>query len=369
MRIVVAPDKFKDCLPAAQVCEAIARGLGDVPAAEVVRVPLADGGEGTVDALVAATGGRFQTRRVTGPLPEMKVDARFGILGDGQTAVIEMSAASGLHLLTPVDRNPMHTTTFGTGELIRHAAALGCKRIILGIGGSATCDGGIGCCQACGLPVLLEGGEPTSDTEPLCGRDLEKVVLIKTHRGGVEGVEIIVACDVTNPLYGPNGAARVFGPQKGASPEEIEQLDAWLRRLAIRCSATEAAETPGAGAAGGLGFAMLAFFNATLRPGAQIVMDAVQLRQKLRTADLCITGEGRVDVSTSSGKTVSGVARLCAEMGIPCDVICGRSDVAALPGVGRIVQLTDLAKGGEDPMRDAPLLLERAAHSLIASRR
>ena len=183
MKLVIAPDKFKGCLNARQVAEAIAAGVRDArPDARIDLCPMADGGEGTVDALVAATGGRTLTRRVTGPLPEMKVDAPFGILGDGETAVVEMAAASGLHLLKPDQYDPMATTTFGTGELLMAAAEMGVKRIILGIGGSATIDGGIGCAQACGLPVLLEGGEPVAMTEPLCGRDLESVLLVKHGR-------------------------------------------------------------------------------------------------------------------------------------------------------------------------------------------
>src|SRR5947207_1194337 len=184
MRILIAPDKFKGCLPAAAVCDAIAQGvLSADPRADVDRCPMADGGEGTVAALVAATKGELVTRQVTGPLPHMKVDATFGVLGDGETAVIEMAAASGLALLAPADRNPLNTTTYGTGELMLAAVQMGAKRIILGIGGSATIDGGIGCAQACGLPVILEAGEAISDTEPLVGADVDRVVLVKHGRG------------------------------------------------------------------------------------------------------------------------------------------------------------------------------------------
>jgi len=205
---------------------------GDV---EIDRCPMADGGEGTVSALVTATGGRFVSRRVTGPLADMKVEAIFGILGDGQTAVIEMAAASGLALLGPSERNPMLTTTFGTGELMMAAVEMGISRIVLGIGGSATIDGGIGCAQACGLPVILEGGEPLAPGEPLMGADVRRVVLVKHGRGSpIEKVRIEVACDVTNPLCGTNGAAQVYGPQKGATPQQIRDLDAALMNLARR---------------------------------------------------------------------------------------------------------------------------------------
>jgi glycerate kinase len=328
MKILLAPDKFKDCLSAAAVADAMATGLRRADSTiDIDGCPIADGGEGTVAALVAATGGRFETRRVTGPLPDMRVDASFGILGDGKTAVIEMAAASGLALLAPEDRDPMRTTTYGTGELLVAAAKLGVSEIILGIGGSATVDGGIGCAQACGQPVILNEIGPADPREPLIGEDLRRVVLIKHARGSpVDRVKITVACDVTNPLFGPIGAARVFGPQKGATPDQVNELDDLLERLARRCGKIAEANTPGAGAAGGLGFAMLAFFGATLRPGFDIVADAVHLRDRLRNVDLCITGEGRLDASSLSGKAAVGVARLCREMNIPCHAIVGSVD-------------------------------------------
>ena len=217
MKIVIAPDKFKACLAAAEVAGAIAAGLRRAdPGIELDLCPMADGGEGTVAALVASTGGKLITRRVTGPLSEMKVNATFGLLGDGETAVIEMASASGLALLKHrADHNPLATTTFGTGELLVAAAELGARHCILGIGGSATVDGGIGCAQACGLPVILEDGQPVSMTEPLCGRDLASVVLIKHGRGSrVEKMNIVVACDVTNPLYGPSWRSGCFRPAK-----------------------------------------------------------------------------------------------------------------------------------------------------------
>jgi glycerate kinase len=270
IRVVIAPDKFRGSLTAVEAAEAMAVGVRRAhPDAVIDICPVADGGEGTVSALVSATGGSFHTCRVTGPLPEQKVDATFGMLGDDlkanihsrklpqdqltakasvRTAVIEMSAASGLALLEPQDRNPLYTTSFGTGELLVEAARLGARQIILGIGGSATADGGIGCAQACGLPVLLEGGEPVSDTEPLTGADLPRVVLIKHGRGSpIDRVTITVACDVRNPLYGPEGAAAVYGPQKGATPEQVKMLDEYLRVLAQRTGKLAEAEAPGAG--------------------------------------------------------------------------------------------------------------------------
>ena len=387
MKIVIAPDKFKGSLSASDVARAIAAGLthatrrgraGELrepapprlpPAPTLDLIPVADGGEGTVAALVAATNGRFETRTVTGPLPDMRVDATFGILGDGTTAVVEMAAASGLALLPPQDRDPMRTTTFGTGQLLLEAARLGAKEIILGIGGSATVDGGIGAAQAAGLPVILDQIGPADTHEPLVGEDLRRVVLVKHARGSaLDRVKITVACDVTNPLFGPSGAAKIFGPQKGATPQQVEELDALLEQLATRCGKLAEAETPGAGAAGGLGFAMLAFFVAQLRPGFDIVADAVRLRDRLRGAALCVTGEGRLDASSLSGKAAVGVARMCRELNVPCVAIVGSVDDASLPELSalftKIMPIHQPSMPLADAMRDAETLVEDAAETL-----
>ena len=371
MKLLIAPDKFKGSLDAAGVATAIAAGVRSIdPAATIDLCPMADGGEGTVAALVAATGGRLETRRVTGPLPEMKVNASFGILGDKQTAVIEMAAASGLALLQGDQRDPMATTTFGTGELLVAAAEMGMKRVILGIGGSATVDAGLGAAQACGLPVLLEGGEPLSATEPLCGRDMPSVLMVKHGRGSrVERMEIVVACDVTNPLFGPDGAAVVYGPQKGASPAAVRELDDNLRSLAARMNKLDIARTPGAGAAGGLGFGMLAYFGATLRLGAEIIAGAVGLRARLTGADLCITGEGRMDDQSVSGKTAIAVARLCRELGVPCVALVGsmgeKIHLVYDEGITACFPICDGPMDLATAMRDAPRLLETAAANVM----
>jgi glycerate 2-kinase len=321
VRLVIAPDKFKGCLDAARVCRAISAGWKRAyPSADIVEIPMADGGEGTVVALAT----RLIRRTVVGPLPEMKVEATFGFLDDPATAVIEMSAASGLALLKSEDRDPMRTTTFGAGQLINAAAEMGAQKIIVGLGGSATIDCGIGAAQACGLPVLLEDGQPVAETEPLTGRDLEHVVFIKHGRGGkADRLTIEAACDVTNPLCGPNGAAAIYGPQKGATPEQVKWFDSQLARIAARTGNQAIAEMPGTGAAGGLGFALAAFFGAKLRPGIEIVMEATRLEDRLRGADLCITGEGRLDEQSLHGKAVIGVARLCKRLGVPCVALAG----------------------------------------------
>ena len=370
MRILLAPDKFKGCLTASEVAAAMREGvrLAD-PSIAVDLCPMADGGEGTVEALVAATGGQIHHRRVTGPRADMSVEAAVGILGDAQTAVIEMSSASGLALLDPADRNPLHTTTYGTGELIVSAVKMGCRRIILGIGGSATVDGGLGCAQACGLPVLMRDGEPVSNADPLVGADLERVMYIKRGRGSlVDGVQITVACDVTNPLTGPSGAARVYGPQKGASAEDIEKLDRWLGELAMRTHTLDEANQPGAGAAGGLGWAMAAFFGATLKPGIDLVIDAVELPHRIEQADLCITGEGRLDAQSLHGKTPIGVARRCREAGVPCLAIAGSVQTGlafAATGVTAAFATTDGPLALEEAVQRASTLIAHTTAQII----
>lgn len=364
MRVVIAPDKFKGCLDAQSVCSAIAAGWKRAdPHAEPDLCPMADGGEGIVAALVAATGGRMIIRRVTGPLPEMKVDAAFGMLGDGRTAVVEIAAACGLALLKPEDRDPMATTSFGAGELICGAIDAGAKHIIVGLGGSATIDCGIGIAQACGLTVLLAGGELVSPTEPLTGADLEKVIFIKHGRGGkVDRITLSAACDVNNPLCGPNGAAAIFGPQKGATPEQVMWFDRTLARLAERTGHQQLALAPGAGAAGGLGFALLAYFGASLKPGIEIVIEAVKLEERLRGADLCITGEGRLDAQSFMGKTVGGVAGLCRKMGVKCVAIAG--SVEATDGLVAAYAISDGDISIEESMVRAAELIADTAESL-----
>jgi glycerate kinase len=367
MRIVLAPDKFKGCLSAAEVCDAISRGLRAAdPKVQIDACPMADGGEGTVAAMLAACGGKLITRRVTGPLPDMKVDASFALLADGQTAVIEMASASGLALLPPEDRNPLNTTTFGTGELLVAAIDAGAKQIILGIGGSATNDAGIGCAQATGHTICLENGECVSPTEPLTGADVDRVIMIKRHRGEkTDGIQITVACDVDNPLYGPKGAAHIFAPQKGASAAQVHQLDTALNKLAHRTGHVDLANHPGAGAAGGLGFGMMAFFGATLQAGAELMINVTNLRQRLTNADLCITGEGRLDASTAHGKTVAAVAKLCQELNIPCIALAGSVESAALPGLTAAYSIANRHMSLEQSMRESRPLLAATAENLL----
>ena len=369
MRVLVAPDKFRGCLSAAEVAAAMAAGVRDAaPSAEVDVCPVADGGDGTADVLQVALGGRRVPCRVVGPLPERSVDASYVRLNDG-TAVVEMAAASGLALLGPDDRDPLRTTTFGTGQLIAAAVHAGARRVLLALGGSGTVDGGIGCAQACGFTVLTIDGERTSPTEPLCGRDLERVLMVKRGRGEItNGIDVIGLCDVTNPLCGPTGAARVFGPQKGASAETIEWLDTQLWRLSQYHP--DEAQRPGAGAAGGLGFAVAAYFGGTLRSGFDGIAEAVGLADRLRSADLCLTGEGRLDATTADGKAVAGVGQLCAAAGVPCVAIVGSvaTDLPRLVGITVALSLVDDAVAPVEAHQKARHLLRQMAGQVVRDR-
>ena len=324
MKIVIAPDSFKGSLTALQVSEAIEQGFKKIfPDAEYEKVPMADGGEGTVQSLVDATGGQLLTETVTDPLGG-KIEANYGILGDGMTAVIEMAAASGLPLV-PIDkRNPMFTTTYGTGDLIKAALERGCRRFIIGIGGSATTDGGAGVAQALGARLLDASGKDI-EFGGIGLKNLAKIDMSTIDSRVAESVTV-VACDVDNPLTGPRGAAHVYGPQKGATPEQVKLLDQYLEHFAVvvkRDLGKDVKETPGAGAAGGLGAGLMAFLNAELRSGIDIVIEASNLPARVSGASLVITGEGQLDEQTVYGKTPIGVAKVAKRSGIPVLAIAG----------------------------------------------
>ncbi|MCG9651081.1 glycerate kinase [Vibrio brasiliensis] len=324
MKVVIAPDSYKESLTAMEVATAIESGFKEImPDAEYIKLPMADGGEGTVQSLVDATGGDIVTVEVTGPLGQ-PVEGFYGLLGDGSTAVIEMAAASGLHLVEPNERNPLLTTTYGTGELIKAALDRGVDHIIIGIGGSSTNDGGVGMAQALGAKLVDANGVDL----PFGGGALADLVSIDLS--GLDSrlatVQLEVACDVDNPLCGPKGASHIFGPQKGATPEMVTELDANLAHYAEVIRQTNGKEVinqAGAGAAGGLGAALLGLFDATLRPGISIVMDAVNLAEVVKDADLVITGEGRIDSQTIHGKTPIGVARTAKLYNLPVIGIAG----------------------------------------------
>lgn len=329
---------------------------------------MADGGEGTVQALVDATGGGIRTATVTGPLGE-PVEAFYGVLGDGRTAVIEMAAASGLPLVPPTRRDPSIATTRGTGELILRAVEDGARKLLIGIGGSATNDAGAGMARALGFRLVDEAG---ADLPP-GGAALARLDRIlpppAAMRERLTGAEITVACDVTNPLCGPQGASCVFGPQKGATPAMVEQLDAALARfaeVAARGLGADVLKLPGGGAAGGLGAGLVAFLGARLTPGVEMVVEATGLDALLEGADLCITGEGRLDAQTPHGKTPSGVARVCAAHGVPCVAVGGTVDRAARE---ELECLFAAVVSTVDELAPLPSLLANARHSLAASAR
>ncbi|MFW0766820.1 glycerate kinase [Trabulsiella odontotermitis] len=324
MKIVIAPDSYKESLSALAVATAIEQGFREIyPEAEYVKLPMADGGEGTVEVMITATQGRRVDVDVTGPLGDT-VRGFYGISGDGQCAFIEMAAASGLEQVPVERRNPLKTTSWGTGELIRHALDAGVRQIIIGIGGSATNDGGAGMMQALGAQLLTADGQQIAHG----GGALEKLdrIDIRHLDRRLATCQIDVACDVTNPLTGPEGATAVFGPQKGATEAMIAQLDRALERYAriiARDLDVDVLELEGGGAAGGLGAALYAFCGARLRQGIEIVTDALKLDEQVADADLVITGEGRIDSQTVHGKVPVGVARIATRHNVPVIGIAG----------------------------------------------
>ncbi|RFP17661.1 glycerate kinase [Duganella sp. BJB488] len=324
MKIVIAPDSFKESLTAMAVANEIEAGFREFfPDAQYVKLPVADGGEGTVQAMIDASGGRRVALKVSGPLGE-PVDAFYGLMGDGATAVIEMAAASGLELVPAARRDPLRTSSFGTGELIRDALDAGARRFVLGVGGSATNDGGAGMVQALGGRLLDEAGNEL----PPGGGALDRLrhIDLSGLDARIKDSVFDIACDVSNPLVGPQGASHIFGPQKGATPAMVEQLDANLRHYAdviARELGQQVADVPGAGAGGGIGAAMLVFLGGRLRPGSEIVTAAVGLDAAVADADLVITGEGRIDSQSIHGKTPIGVARVAQRHGKPVIAIAG----------------------------------------------
>jgi glycerate kinase len=370
MRVVVAPDKFKGSLPALEAARAIERGVAAaLPGARVEVIPVADGGEGTVEALVAATGGSYREAEVSGPLGE-PVRARFGLLGDGRTAVLEMAAASGLVLVPPEARDPSRTSSRGTGELLLAAIAAGARRVILGIGGSATNDGGAGLAQALGYRLLDSDGRELGPG----GGPLDQLARIDPSgvAPALNGVEIAVACDVDNPLCGPRGASAVYGPQKGAGPDMVAQLDrnlAHLAQVVERDLGIAIAEIRGSGAAGGLGGGLVAFAHGRLVPGATLVIGAVGLEARLQGADLCLTGEGAIDASSAFGKTAVSVGRLARALGCPTIALAG----AIGPGAEAVLEhgidaYFSLCPGPitlDEAVAGAAPLLERVAEQAV----
>ncbi|MQA36795.1 glycerate kinase [Rugamonas aquatica] len=371
MKIVIAPDSFKESLTAMAVANEIEAGFREFyPDAEYVKLPVADGGEGTVQAMIDASGGRRVNLQVSGPLGE-PVDAFYGLMGDGATAVIEMAAASGLELVPTALRDPLRTSSYGTGQLIRNALDAGARRFVLGVGGSATNDGGAGMVQALGGRLLDAGG---GDLPPGGG------ALDRLHRIDLSGLDgrikdcvFDIACDVSNPLVGPQGASHIFGPQKGATPAMVGQLDANLRHYADvieRELGQQVADVPGAGAGGGIGAAMLVFLGGSLRPGSEIVTAAVGLDAAVADADLVITGEGRIDSQTIHGKTPVGVARVAQRHGKPVIAIAGclapGAAVVHEHGIAAVFSAVSRPCTVEQALAEAAQNVRRAARNVAA---
>ncbi|QEU03192.1 glycerate kinase [Pseudomonas oryzihabitans] len=369
MKIVIAPDSFKESLSAAGVASALARGLRQaLPTAEILECPLGDGGEGTLDAVLAATGGEVREVRVTGPLGE-PVTARWGWLAEQRTAFVEMASASGLELVPKARRDVRVATSHGTGELLRAALDAGAERLVLAIGGSATNDGGAGVLQALGVRLLDGQGQALAPGGAALA-SLASLDLTDLHPR-LAAVEVVIAADVDNPLCGPQGASQIFGPQKGASPEQVRELDAALAHFATVTAATlgrDVSEQPGAGAAGGVGFAALAFLQATFRPGIEVVAELVGLEEALQDADLAVTGEGRLDGQTLRGKTPAGVLRLAQRHGVPVVAVAGSLgegyDALYQQGLAAAFSLVPGPLSLEEALAQAEGLLERTARDI-----
>ena len=367
MKIIIAPDSFKDSLSAEGVAQAIASGLAQVwPDAQLIQCPMADGGEGTVDSVLAACNGQLRHQNVRGPLGAA-VEAHWGWLADSRTALIEMAEASGLQLVPPGQRDACKTSTYGTGELIRAALDAGAERIILAIGGSATNDGGAGAMQALGVQLFDAEGQAL----PPGGLALSRLATIDLGQldPRLAQVRFDIAADVNNPLCGPHGASAIFGPQKGANPEQVQELDAALGHFADHCASVlpkDVRDEPGSGAAGGLGFAAKAFLGAQFRAGVEVVAELVGLDEAVRGADLVITGEGRFDAQTLRGKTPFGVARIAQRHNVPVIVIAGTLgdgyEQMYAHGVATAFALPSGPMSLEQACSEAPRLLsERAA--------
>lgn len=374
MKIVIAPDSFKESLTALEAANAIERGFKSIfPNAMYHKMPMADGGEGTVQSLVDATNGTIEERIVTGPLGN-PVQSFFGLMGDGKTAVIEMAAASGLHLVPMEKRNPLVTSTRGTGELISAALDLGVKHIIIGIGGSATNDGGAGMIEALGAKLLDEEGETIGPG----GGALSQIATVDLSGldNRLKDVHIDVACDVDNPLTGPRGASAIFGPQKGATPEMVKLLDKNLSHFADvieKALGKSFRDIEGAGAAGGLGASLLAFLNADLKRGIDIVLHAMNFESVVKDADLVITGEGRIDSQTVYGKTPIGVAKAAKKYGVPVIGLAGSisqdSDVVIEHGIDALFSIVPGIITLPEAFEFAETNIERTARNVASSMR
>jgi len=370
MKIIVAPDSFKGSLTAVEVSDAIGQGVREIfPEAEIVKIPMADGGDGTVQCLVNATGGEILREKVKDPLGN-EVLASYGILGDKKTAVIEMAEASGLTLVPENKRNPLITTTYGTGQLIKAALDQGCRKMIIGIGGSATNDGGAGMVQALGVKLLDKDEEEVG----FGGGELKNITKIDINYMDerLSNTKVLVASDVSNPLCGPKGASWIYGPQKGATPEIIEELDESLAHFAEivkRDLNKDVKDIPGAGAAGGLGASLMAFLNAELKPGIDIVIEIVKLEQAIKDADLVITGEGKIDSQTIYGKAPIGVAKIAKKYNIPviavAAIIGDDADIVHQYGIDNLIKVSEPPMSLTEPKSKKVRLIKKSVAQFL----
>ena len=371
MKIVIAPDSFKGSLSSIQVADAIGQGFRKIiPDAEIIKIPMADGGEGTVECLVGATGGKIFREFATDPLGKV-VNVHFGVLGDGDTIIIEMASASGIVLVPREKRNPLYTTTYGTGELIRKVLEKGYTKIILGLGGSATTDGGAGAMQALGVKLLDSEGINIKQGG-LFLKDLEKIDTSEVNKN-LQKAEITFMYDVENPLLGENGAAKVYSPQKGASTEEVQILENNLElfsRIVKRDLGKEIVSSPGAGAAGGLGAGLSAICNSKFAAGIQLAVKVTGLKEHLKNADLVITGEGELNFQSMFGKVPAGVAKLAKEMKVPAICFAGNiernSEKLYKEYFKKIICLVSSDISKEDAMKNASSILSSKAEEVAA---
>lgn len=370
MKIVIAPDSFKESLSAEKVCQAVAQGIQKVhPKAKIISVPMADGGEGTMSAIVKSAQGKIKKCSVSAPLGN-KLTALYGVIENGQTGIIEMAEASGLTLVPPQKRNPMVTNSYGTGEMVRDALSRGCKKIILTLGGVATNDAGVGMAQALGYRFIDRNGKEI----PRGAKGLESLFKIDASKihPQIRKAKFIAACDVKNPLCGAKGSAAVYGPQKGATSKMVKEIDAALRhfsKIVERDLGIKILNLKGAGAAGGAGAGAVAFLNAELKSGIEIVIDATKLEKKVRGADLVITGEGKIDGQTIFGKTVSGVAKVAKKFRIPVIAFCGKIGAGAEKvhsiGIDAIFSIANGPITYEESLKNAEKLLAQTAEEVM----
>jgi glycerate 2-kinase len=372
LRVVVAPDSFKGSLGAGAVADAIGAGVREVyPDATVISSPVADGGEGLLEILLPVLGGRVRAARVAGPLPGQMVEAEWGYVEQERLAIIEMARAAGLLLVPPDRRDPRITTSYGFGELIRAGLDAGAQRFLVGIGGTATNDGGAGMAQALGVRLLNDDGIPIGRGGIALGR-LAKIDMSDVDPR-LSGAAVTVASDVGSPLTGPRGASSMYGPQKGASPAMVEELDRCLenfRQVILRTTGTDVQDIPGTGAAGGAGAALAVFCRATIRLGIDVVLDAIRFDERLDGADLVITGEGRLDDQTSAGKAMAGVLSRAHTRGVPVAAVVGsvQGDAARFTGSDGFVAVRPLVEGTittEAAIRDATRLIRMRSAQLL----